>query len=47
MVNTDGEVGTPKTGKEEKTGDHSRAGINMKKGTGLKERHAPVRQQLA
>ena len=47
MVNTDEEVETPKRGKEEKTGDHSRAGLSMKKGKGLNERHAPVRQQLA
>lgn len=47
MVNTDEEVEAPKTGKEEKTGDQSRAGLSMKKGMGLNERHAPVRQQLA
>lgn len=47
MVNTDGEVETPKTGKEEEKGGHSRAGISMKRGSGLNARQAPVRQQLA
>ena len=46
MVNTDGEVETPKIGKEE-NGGHSRPGISMKKSRGLNAKHAPVRQQLA